>query len=151
MMPNVCKMVVFLSLEPTAFFLSFFIVTKNFVGTKMLFFEWNLLIVTEYATGEGSVALKSRKILRGHLAKVYSVSWCNDSRHVVSASQDGQLIIWNALNTYKIHAIPLRSHWVMTCAYSPSGNLVACGGLGLLIFLNNFFLYRFFVTTFLFR
>lgn len=29
----------------------------------------------------------------------------------------------------KIHAIPLRSSWVMTCAYAPSGNYVACGGL----------------------
>ncbi|NXM86678.1 GBB4 protein, partial [Oenanthe oenanthe] len=27
------------------------------------------------------------------------------------------------------HAIPLRSSWVMTCAYAPSGNYVACGGL----------------------
>ncbi len=25
--------------------------------------------------------------------------------------------------------VPLRSSWVMTCAYSPSGNFVACGGL----------------------
>lgn len=29
----------------------------------------------------------------------------------------------------KMHAIPLRSSWVMTCAYAPSGNYVACGGL----------------------
>lgn len=29
----------------------------------------------------------------------------------------------------QIHAIPLRSSWVMTCAYAPSGNYVACGGL----------------------
>ena len=28
-----------------------------------------------------------------------------------------------------MHAIPLRSSWVMTCAYAPSGNFVACGGL----------------------
>lgn len=28
-----------------------------------------------------------------------------------------------------MHAIPLRSSWVMTCAYAPSGNYVACGGL----------------------
>jgi len=55
--------------------------------------------------------------------------WSNDSRHLVSASQDGKLIIWNAFTTNKVHAIPLRSSWVMTCAYSPSGNLVACGGL----------------------
>jgi len=29
----------------------------------------------------------------------------------------------------QMHAIPLRSSWVMTCAYSASGNYVACGGL----------------------
>ena len=28
-----------------------------------------------------------------------------------------------------MHAIPLRSSWVVTCAYAPSGNYVACGGL----------------------
>ncbi|ETN85883.1 hypothetical protein NECAME_06197, partial [Necator americanus] len=27
-----------------------------------------------------------------------------------------------------VHAIPLRSSWVMTCAYAPSGSFVACGG-----------------------
>jgi hypothetical protein len=32
----------------------------------------------------------------------------------------------------QVHAIPLRSSWVMTCAYSPSGNLVACGNASLL-------------------
>jgi guanine nucleotide-binding protein G(I)/G(S)/G(T) subunit beta-1 len=52
-----------------------------------------------------------------------------DRRHLVSASQDGKLIIWDAYTTNKVHAIPLRSSWVMTCAYSPSGNYVACGGL----------------------
>lgn len=72
---------------------------------------------------------KVRRTLRGHLAKVYSVSFCEDKRHIVSASQDGKLIVWNALTMNKEHAIPLRSSWVMTCAYAPSGNLVACGGL----------------------
>lgn len=47
----------------------------------------------------------------------------------MSASQDGKLIIWDAYTTNKVHAIPLRSSWVMTCAYAPSGNYVACGGL----------------------
>lgn len=73
--------------------------------------------------------VKARKTLRGHLAKIYACAWASDSRHIVSASQDGKLIIWNALTTYKIHAIPLRSLWVMTCDYSPSGHFVACGGL----------------------
>ena len=29
----------------------------------------------------------------------------------------------------QVHAIPLRSSWVMTCSYAPTGNFVACGGL----------------------
>ena len=54
---------------------------------------------------------------------------CCDSRNLVSASQDGKLIVWDGYTTNKVHAIPLRSSWVMTCAYAPSGNYVACGGL----------------------
>ena len=50
-------------------------------------------------------------------------------RQLVSASQDGKLIVWDAYTTNKVHAIPLRSSWVMTCAYSPTGNFVACGEL----------------------
>jgi len=73
--------------------------------------------------------IKQRRILKGHFGKIYALHWSSDSRHLVSASQDGKLIIWNGFTTNKIHAIPLRSSWVMTCAYSPSGNLVACGGL----------------------
>ena len=43
---------------------------------------------------------------------------------------DGKLIIWNAFTTNKFQAIPLRSSWVMTCAYEPTkGMYVACGGL----------------------
>jgi WD40 repeat protein len=53
----------------------------------------------------------------------------NQSRYLVSASQDGKLIVWDAYTTNKVHAIPLRSSWVMTCAYAPSGSYVACGGL----------------------
>ncbi|KAL1920384.1 uncharacterized protein VTP21DRAFT_761 [Calcarisporiella thermophila] len=75
------------------------------------------------------LAMKTRRILKGHLAKIYAMHWGTDRRHLVSASQDGKLIIWDAYTTNKIHAIPLRSSWVMTCAYAPSGNFVACGGL----------------------
>ncbi|CAK9784246.1 putative mating factor receptor-coupled G protein [Cutaneotrichosporon oleaginosum] len=75
------------------------------------------------------ITMKVRRTLKGHLAKIYALHWSNDKRHLVSASQDGKLIIWDAYTTNKVHAIPLRSSWVMTCGYSPSGNLVACGGL----------------------
>jgi len=76
-----------------------------------------------------TLALRPRRILKGHFGKIYAMHWCTDSKHLVSASQDGKLIIWNGFTTNKVHAIPLRSSWVMTCAYSPSGQYVACGGL----------------------
>ncbi|KPP78252.1 guanine nucleotide-binding protein subunit beta-4-like [Scleropages formosus] len=77
----------------------------------------------------GRIQMRTRRTLRGHLAKIYAMHWGSDSRLLVSASQDGKLIIWDSYTTNKMHAIPLRSSWVMTCAYAPSGNYVACGGL----------------------
>ncbi|KAK2874681.1 hypothetical protein Q8A67_021834 [Cirrhinus molitorella] len=77
----------------------------------------------------GRIQMRTRRTLRGHLAKIYAMHWGTDSRLLVSASQDGKLIIWDGYTTNKMHAIPLRSSWVMTCAYAPSGNYVACGGL----------------------
>lgn len=75
------------------------------------------------------LTIKSRGELKGHLAKIYGLAWSNDNRHIVSAGQDGKLIVWNALKRYKVSAADLQSNWVMTCAYSPSGNFVASGGL----------------------
>jgi guanine nucleotide-binding protein G(I)/G(S)/G(T) subunit beta-1 len=75
------------------------------------------------------IVMKVRRTLKGHLAKIYAMHWACDKRHLVSASQDGKLIVWDSFTTNKVHAIPLRSSWVMTCAYAPSGNYVACGGL----------------------
>lgn len=75
------------------------------------------------------LTMKVRRTLKGHLAKVYAMQWAADKRHLVSASQDGKLLVWDAFSTNKIHAIPLKSSWVMTCAYAPSGNFVASGGL----------------------
>eukprot|EP00514_Thraustochytrium_sp_LLF1b_P008909 CAMPEP_0184545268 /NCGR_PEP_ID=MMETSP0199_2-20130426/4191_1 /TAXON_ID=1112570 /ORGANISM="Thraustochytrium sp., Strain LLF1b" /LENGTH=356 /DNA_ID=CAMNT_0026939559 /DNA_START=770 /DNA_END=1843 /DNA_ORIENTATION=+ len=70
------------------------------------------------------------KILKGHFGKVYSLHWAGNSKNLVSASQDGKLIVWNATTTNKVQAVPLRSSWVMTCAFEQSGDqMVACGGL----------------------
>lgn len=68
-------------------------------------------------------------MLKGHQAKVLCSDWCPDKRHIVSSSQDGKLIIWDAFTTNKEHAVTMPTTWVMACAYAPSGNLVACGGL----------------------
>lgn len=75
-------------------------------------------------------SVKLRRTLKGHFGKVYAMHWAGDSETLISASQDGKIIVWNAPANVKTHAIPLRSAWVMTCGYEQSkGNLIACGGL----------------------
>lgn len=91
--------------------------------------DTSLLEISMSVDPIGRVQMRTRRTLRGHLAKIYAMHWGTDSRHIVSASQDGKLILWDSYTTNKVHAIPLRSSWVMTCAYAPSGNFVACGGL----------------------
>jgi len=91
--------------------------------------DTSLLEIAMNVDSIGRVQMRTRRTLRGHLAKIYAMHWGTDSRHIVSASQDGKLILWDSYTTNKVHAIPLRSSWVMTCAYAPSGNFVACGGL----------------------
>lgn len=44
---------------------------------------------------------KSRRILKGHQGKVLAIDWSNDKRHMVSTSQDGKLIVWDAFTTNK--------------------------------------------------
>jgi len=76
--------------------------------------------------------LKARRQLKGHFGKVYAMHWAglSSAEDLVSASQDGKLIIWSAMTTLKKQAIPLRSSWVMTCAFEQDNNqMVACGGL----------------------
>jgi len=78
---------------------------------------------------------RQRRLLRGHYGKVYALQWQSepddddDADNLVSASQDGKLIIWNGRTSNKLRLISLKSSWVMTCAYAPNGRFVACGGL----------------------
>jgi len=59
------------------------------------------------------------------------MQWAEDKETptLASASQDGKLLVWNAVNCLKMHAVPLPSNWVMTCGYSSKGEYVASGGL----------------------
>ncbi|CAD7080943.1 unnamed protein product [Hermetia illucens] len=75
------------------------------------------------------IRLAGKKILKGHINKVNSVHFAGDSRHCVTGSLDGKLIIWDTWTANKVQIIPLRSAWVMSVAFSPSGNFVACGGM----------------------
>ena len=39
--------------------------------------------------------MKKRRLLKGHFGKVVSLSWLPDSTFLVTAGQDGNVIIWN--------------------------------------------------------
>ncbi|ETO13906.1 G protein b-subunit [Reticulomyxa filosa] len=73
--------------------------------------------------------LKARMILKGHFGKVYGIDWHTDNTHLLSVSQDGKLIIWDTSTAKRRGAVSLWTSHTMTCAFSPSGNLTASGGL----------------------
>lgn len=76
-------------------------------------------------------------VLKGHNNKISDFRWSSDSKSILSASQDGFMLIWDTSTGLKKNAIPLDSQWVLTCGISPSGNLAASGGLN-----NNCTIYR---------
>ncbi|KAK4880126.1 hypothetical protein RN001_008272 [Aquatica leii] len=75
------------------------------------------------------VRLTTKRLMKGHINKVNSVHYSGDSKHCVTGSLDGKLIIWDTHTGNKVQVIPLRSAWVMSVAYATSGNYVACGGM----------------------
>lgn len=78
----------------------------------------------------GPPATKLRRTLKGHFGKVTAMHWAGDSQALASASQDGKLLVWNAVSTNKLKAISLKSTYVMAVGMEQSkGNMVACGGL----------------------
>jgi guanine nucleotide-binding protein G(I)/G(S)/G(T) subunit beta-1 len=86
--------------------------------------------MTTLAQIRGPPATKLRRQLKGHFGKVTAMHWAGDSQSVASASQDGKLLLWNALTTNKLKAIALKSPYVMTVGLEPTkGRLVASGGL----------------------
>mmetsp|Transcript_20200 Transcript_20200/g.24891 ORF Transcript_20200/g.24891 Transcript_20200/m.24891 type:complete len:353 (+) Transcript_20200:74-1132(+) len=80
-------------------------------------------------SGIKELGLQQRKEMTGHFGKIYSLNFSSNSESIVTASQDGKLIIWNALTQNKYCAITLNSSWVMNCVFSPSIKFVASGGL----------------------
>ncbi|CAG9127677.1 unnamed protein product [Plutella xylostella] len=73
--------------------------------------------------------LKPRRVLKGHQSKVLAADWAPDKRRLVSSSQDGKVIVWDAFTASKEQTFSMPSTWVMAAAYAPSGNMVAAGGL----------------------
>eukprot|EP00121_Abeoforma_whisleri_P016979 Awhi_evm1s15563 len=81
--------------------------------------------------------LRCRRVMKGHINKVYAIAWCKSTGFLVSASQDGKLFVWKTIKGTKTVAVDLESQWVMSCAYSDSGKLVASGGLDNICTLHN--------------
>ena len=85
---------------------------------------------TSLAPIRGPPVTKVRRTLKGHFGKITSLHWAGDSHRVVSASQDGNLLVWNAVSSNKLQSISLKSSYVMSVGIEQSkGNMVACGGL----------------------
>ncbi|KAE9448571.1 hypothetical protein C3L33_19517, partial [Rhododendron williamsianum] len=59
-------------------------------------------------------ATTADSVIGGAWNQVYSLDWTPEKNRIVSASQDGRLIVWNALTSQKTHAIKLPCAWVMT-------------------------------------
>lgn len=78
-----------------------------------------------------NLSIKSRRLLKGHNGKVLCLDWAQDKRRLVSSSQDGKLIVWDAFpsNSKQEHVVTLPTTWVMACSFAPSGNFIAGGGL----------------------
>lgn len=75
-------------------------------------------------------SIKARRTLKGHYGKVTAFHWSGDSKMLVSAGQDGILLIWNTVTSNKMQSIALNSSYVMSVGIEQTrGNLVACGGL----------------------
>jgi len=92
------------------------------VGTTILAETARDVEVAEYEP-------KQRNQCTGHFGKIYALHWGPDSNAIVTASQDGKLIIWSSHTGNKQLAITLNSAWVMTCAFSQSYDYIASGGL----------------------
>lgn len=102
---------------------------KNFLDENLnfqgLFSKFTYFLVSSIADRLEMISylnIKPRRILKGHQAKVLCSDWSPDKRHIVSSSQDGKLIIWDAFSTNKEHALTMPATWVMSCSYSTSGN-----------------------------
>lgn len=78
-----------------------------------------------------NLAIKSRRLLKGNTGKVLCLDWCQDKRRLVSSSQDGKLVVWDAFpgNCKQEHVITIPTTWIMACSFAPTGSYIAGGGL----------------------
>ena len=72
---------------------------------------------------------RCRDLRTGHFGKIYAINWGSDTQYILSAAQDGKIIVWTAYSAAKHLLISLKSSWVMTAKFSPLYSCIASGGL----------------------
>lgn len=74
--------------------------------------------------------LRTKRKLAGHFGKVVSITWDRSGERAMTASQDGNVIVWNGLSAKKTNLIQLKSSWVMFSELCQEGKeIFATGGL----------------------
>ena len=75
-------------------------------------------------------AAKLKLNLTGHYGKVMAIDCFRSAERIVSASQDGKLMVWSGYTGNKLECLTMPSIWVVTCAIEQeNGHFVASGGL----------------------
>lgn len=77
-----------------------------------------------FLDGRSIISMSSAPYRLRHAAFQFELSADTYHRHAVTGSLDGKLIIWDTWTGNKVQVIPLRSSWVMSVAFAPSGNYV---------------------------
>ncbi|KAJ8307856.1 hypothetical protein KUTeg_014589 [Tegillarca granosa] len=88
----------------------------------------DMCVATRPIEGLTQFNIKQRKVLKGHHGKVLCMNWSTDKRHIVSSSQDGKMLVWDAFTTNKEHAVTMPTTWVMACSYGPTGDILTGSG-----------------------
>ncbi|XP_060607937.1 notchless protein homolog 1-like [Ruditapes philippinarum] len=66
--------------------------------------------------------------LRGHVSRVYQVSWSADSRLLCSGSSDSTLKVWDLKTKKLLFDLPGHADEVYAVDWSPDGQRVVSGG-----------------------
>lgn len=71
-----------------------------------------------------------RRELDGHFSKVYAAHWGGSGGEdkLVSCSQDGKILVWDAVSKNKTNVISPQAPYMMTCAFDQNSSQAICAG-----------------------